>query len=739
MQQLQRPALTLAGGVLYVAYAAYNDTDPYHGWIIGFQASTLQQLTNYVFNDSPNSSGSTGSGETGRGGIWMSGNGLAVDANTNVFVVTGNGAFDGTNNSIGTELGDCVVRLSTTNGLQAADFFSPFDQNILAADDGDLGAGGPLLLPDSVGSMMNPHLMAVCGKEGTIYLLDRDNLGGYNSSSNSVVQEVANANNGTWSSPAYFNSLLYFLGSGDVGNSDVMRAFQISNGSLSTAPVSQTIAPFGFPGATPSISAGGTNNAIVWAIQTDGFKNNSPAILHAYNAYDLSQELYNSGQAGGRDRCGAAVKFAVPTIANGKVYVGSAYSFSVYGLATNSAPLVQISGLGTVSPNYERSRLVSGKRYTIVAIPRAGYVFNGWSGSVVANSRVLTFTMEDGLVLEANFVPNPFGPAVGNYQGLFSDPNGIDSQSSGVLNATVTKTGAFSAKVQLGAGRYSISGQFLGSGIFSNSISRRGQSPISVQLQLALFGGNALYGNIGNGTWNAQLSAFLGVYSKTNPAPQANERFTFLLPGGGDPASLPQGDGFGAFKVDGLGRVTLSGALSDGSKFSESALLSEQGQFPLYSAPYSGKGELFGWLSFTNGQTVDLAGQVNWSKASQATAKLYPAGFTNSIAGFGSRFLFTNKTPVLNLAPGEASFAGGNLSASITNQISLGSNNKVNGPGKFTLLISPVTGLFKGTVLPSSPGKMVSFNGAIIQKQNYGSGFFLGTSQSGRVFVGPGP
>jgi hypothetical protein len=303
----------------------------------------------------------------------------------------------------------------------------------------------------------------------------------------------------------------------------------------------------------------------------------------------------------------------------------------------------------------------------------------------------------------------------------------------------VTKSGAFSAKVQQGAGRYSISGQFLGSGIFSNSISRRGQSPISIQLQLALFGGNALYGNVGNGTSNAQLSAFLGVYSKTNPAPQANERFTFLLPGGGDPASLPQGDGFGAFKVDSLGRVTLSGVLSDGTKFSESALLSEQGQFPIYSAPYSGKGELFGWLSFTNGQAVDLAGQVTWSKAAQATTKLYPAGFTNSVAAFGSQFLFMNKTPVLNLNPGEVSFTGGNLSGSFTNQVTLGSNNKVTGPGKFALSISPITGLFKGTVLPSSPGKMISFNGALIQKQSYGSGFFLGPSQSGRVFVGPGP
>jgi hypothetical protein len=140
---------------------------------------------------------------------------------------------------------------------------------------------------------------------------------------------------------------------------------------------------------------------------------------------------------------------------------------------------------------------------------------------------------------------------------------------------------------------------------------------------------------------------------------------------------------------------------------------------------------------FTNGQTVDLQGQVNWSKSSQAPAKLYPAGFTNSISAFGSRFLFTNNTPVLNLNPGEVSLTGGNLSVSFTNQVTLGSHNRLTGPGKFALSISPLTGLFKGTVLPSSPGKMISFNGAVIQKQNYASGFFLGPSQSGRVFLGP--
>jgi hypothetical protein len=402
MQQLQRPALTLAGGVVYAAYAAYNDTDPYHGWVIGFQTGTLQQLTNYVFNDSPNSHGSTSSGEVGRGGIWMSGSGLAVDDNTNLYVVTGNGAFDGTSNKLGTEFGDSVVRLATTNGLEAADFFAPFDQSNLAAADGDLGSGGPLLLPDSVGSPEHPHLLATCGKAGTIYLLDRDNLGRYDPFGDpGVVQELTGANNGTWSSPAYFNNLLYFLGSGDVDSSDVMRAFLITNGFLVQAAVSATTSPFGFPGATPSISAEGTNNAIAWALQTDGYNNSLPAILHAYNAYDLSQELYNSDQAGARDRCGAAVKFSVPTIVNGKVYVGGQSSFSVFGRTwTNSAPPV-LSQFSWSSTNFQFSVTASlGQTYTVQMSTNLDSA--SWISILVTNPPSATFQVTD---------PNATNPA----------------------------------------------------------------------------------------------------------------------------------------------------------------------------------------------------------------------------------------------------------------------------------------------------------------------------------------
>jgi PKD repeat protein len=333
-QQLQRPALTLAGSMLYLASSGYADTDPYHGWVIGFNASTLQQMPGYTFNTTPNATTAAFGANAAEGGIWMSGNGLSVDANTNLYFEVGNGSFNA-NASGGTEYGDSFVKLSTSGGLSVADYFTPYNQSTLAANDTDLGSGGPLLLPDYLGTATHPHLMVGCGKEGKIYLLDRDNLGHFNSTNDSqIIQEIANAVGGTWSSPAYFNSLVFYQGSGDV-----MKSFKISNGLLSTTPVSQSSTSFGFPGATPVISANVTNNAIAWVIQSDGYPGGQ-GILHAYNAYNLTQELYNSSMSGTRDNPGGAIKFTVPTVANGKVFVGAAGALAVFGNGTFLVPPV---------------------------------------------------------------------------------------------------------------------------------------------------------------------------------------------------------------------------------------------------------------------------------------------------------------------------------------------------------------------------------------------------------------
>lgn len=326
MQQVQRPALTLAGGKLYLACAGYADTDPYHGWVIGFNATNLVQLTNYVFNTTPNSTIANFGANAAEGGIWMSGSGLGVDAQTNLFAIIGNGSFN-TNTSGITEYGDSAVRLATTNGLSATDFFTPYNQATLAANDTDFGSGGPLLLPDSVGSVAHPHLLVACGKEGTIYLLDRDNLGHYNAAGDTqIVQSLPAIIGGTWSSAAYFNQRVYYAGSGDA-----LKDFLLTGGLLSTAPVTQSPNAFGWPGATPAISANGTNQAIAWALQADGAESGGSAVLHAYDAYNLASELYNSSQAGIRDVPNVAVKFTIPTVVNGKVYAGAAKQLAIYG------------------------------------------------------------------------------------------------------------------------------------------------------------------------------------------------------------------------------------------------------------------------------------------------------------------------------------------------------------------------------------------------------------------------
>ncbi len=317
LYEFQRSALLLYNGVVYVSFASQGDIGPYHGWIVGYDANTLELVRS--FNDTPNGY---------QGGIWMAGAAPAVDAGGNIYCMTGNGTFDG---PAGGDYGDSFLKLVPSMGsLVVTDYFAPYDQAFLADNDGDLGSGAPMLLPDSAGSEDSPHLIVGGGKEGIIYLLDRDNLGQYNLlNNNQIVQSVnltVNLTVAIFSMPAYFNNWIYFCGTGDY-----LKAFSISNAQMSSVPVSQAGAPYGFPGATPSISANGANSGIVWAVDAGAFNvNRGPGVLHAYNAGNLAQDLYNSA-ANPLDQLGMAQKFAMVTVANGKVYVASAFGLSVFG------------------------------------------------------------------------------------------------------------------------------------------------------------------------------------------------------------------------------------------------------------------------------------------------------------------------------------------------------------------------------------------------------------------------
>ena len=328
LHQLNRPGLLLVNGTVYLGFASSCDIGPYHGWIFAYDAATLALRATYV--TTPNE-------PQGEAGIWMSGAGLSADSNANIFASTGNGSFDGT-----TDFGDSILKLAMTgNTMIVADSFTPFDQSSLDNSDSDLGSGGVLLLPDQTGS--HPHELIEAGKEGTIYLIDRDQMTTNDqhycsncSNDPQIVEELPYTLAGLFGMPAYWNNMVYFWGT-YFGVSDVLQAYSLNNGLLSSTPTSSSTTSLGFPGATPSISANGNANGIVWAIDSTQYAGPGPAVLHAFDATNVANELWNSSlDPNNRDTAGNAVKFAVPTIANGKVYIGNQYQITVYGLLTST-------------------------------------------------------------------------------------------------------------------------------------------------------------------------------------------------------------------------------------------------------------------------------------------------------------------------------------------------------------------------------------------------------------------
>ena len=325
-QYMDRTGLLLLNGVVYTTWSSHCDITPYTGWIMGYNASTLAQAS--VLNIVPNGS---------QGAIWMAGAGPAADNAGNIYLLAGNGDFDATLNSnsfpSSGDYGNAFLKLSTSSGLAVADYFEMDSEATENTGDRDLGSGGTLVLPDQSDSSGKVwHLAVGAGKDGNLYVVNRDAMGKFNASSNNIYQQLTDVfPNGIFSGPAYFNGTLYY-----GANGDPIFAFQVSNAKLSTSAVAQTSNSFGYPGASPSISANQTANAIVWASQ-----NTNPAVLHAYAAGTL-QELYNSNQAANsRDQFGAGNKYITPTIANGKVYVGTTNSVGVFGLlnAPAAAPV----------------------------------------------------------------------------------------------------------------------------------------------------------------------------------------------------------------------------------------------------------------------------------------------------------------------------------------------------------------------------------------------------------------
>ena len=323
-QYAERAGLLLLNGTIYLSWTSHCDDGLYTGWVMAYSESTLQQTA--ILNLTPNGS---------EGSIWMAGNGLASDASGNIYFLDANGtmdpSFDGNGFPAQQDYGNAMMKLSTAGGkLAVADFFEPYNTIAESNGDIDMGSGGALLLPDMTdASGTTRHLIVGAGKDRNIFVGDRDNLGKFNqktANNSNLYQDLPNAlANGAWSSPAYFNNTVYY-----AGQNDTLKAFPITQGKLATSPSSQSVVVFPYPGSTPSVSANGTQDGIVWAVESNTGQLN---VLHAYDATNLSRELYNSNQAAGsRDSFGNGNKFITPVIVNGKVFVGTQTGVAEFGL-----------------------------------------------------------------------------------------------------------------------------------------------------------------------------------------------------------------------------------------------------------------------------------------------------------------------------------------------------------------------------------------------------------------------
>jgi hypothetical protein len=421
-QYKERAGLLLLNGVIYTAWSSHCDIGLYTGWVIGYNATTLAQET--VTNVVPNGS---------RGAIWASGAAPAADTSTNIYFLDGNGTFDTTLDSNGFpnrgDFGNAFLKLSTLGRqLAVADYFDMSNTVAESGVDEDLGSGGALVLPDMSDAQGNMRQLAVgAGKDRNIYLVDRNNMGKFNPAGDAIYQELPRALAGQeFGMPAYFNGRLYYGAAGDS-----ILAFEFQSAKLSNSPASKTAKIFGYPGATPSISADGTSNAILWAAE-----NTDPAILHAYDATDLSRELYNSAQAAnGRDDFGSGNKFITPTIASGKVYVGTTSGVGVFGILTS------IAGLSPTTLNFTSQLVGTTSGPKAATLSNNGSVALGISSVAVTGDFVQTNNCEPSVASGASCTINiTFAPAsAGNRTGTLTI---MDSAPDAPQSLSISGAGA---------------------------------------------------------------------------------------------------------------------------------------------------------------------------------------------------------------------------------------------------------------------------------------------------------
>ena len=370
---------------------------------------------------------------------------------------------------------------------------------------------------------------------------------------------------------------------------------------------------------------------------------------------------------------------------------------------------------------------------TLTAVPGKNTLFSNWVGGASSSSSSIVVTLATNLAVQANFATNPFlaFAAAGAYQGLFQETNSgqVRLDRSGGVSASLTTLGAYTGKLTITNKTYSFSGHFDVAGLATNSVTLGKTESLTAWLRLDSQSG-ALTGLLSNANWTGELAAcHTGRFPKTNAG-----AYTLLIPGSDDSSALPGGESFAALTVGATGQITVKGTLADGTAFTPTASISQTGRWPLYVSLYSGKGALFGWLTFTNDADSDLSGEVSWIKLGQK-ATYYGNGFTNRAVAVGARY--KSSVPATGFTNGLLTVAEGGLTNSFTVSLSIGAGNKiVSGNKSLKLTLTTATGLFQGTVSNSIPGslpKTLSIRGAVLAKQTNAAGFFLGASQSGRV------
>jgi hypothetical protein len=413
-----------------------------------------------------------------------------------------------------------------------------------------------------------------------------------------------------------------------------------------------------------------------------------------------------------------------------------------------TSPLtVRTNGQGSITPVLNDQRLEVGRSYMLTAAPSPGWLFSHWSGGVTSTEAKLTFEMKSNLTMIANFVPNPFIMAQGQFNGLFSEPDEVRAGQAGFFTLTLKAPGSYSASLQLGGKKLSASGRFALDGKATNQINRPGTNALTVICCLLFDGSDQITGSVSDGVWTAPLLGDRAVPgAATNIA--APGPYTLIFPGAPAAAALqaasvaplddpPIGDSHGTATVDAKGTISLKGDLAEKLKVTQKVPLSKLGHWPLHVSLYSGKGLLLGWINFANEESSDFRGDVTWIKPPLPRAKHHAAGFTHTDLLTGSRYTAPTGTVdrIVAITNGLVVLGGGNLPQPLTNTVILGPGNNVTngGPVPLSLKFKLPSGQMDGSFTPPGASRAISFSGVVLEKAGFASGYFLGTNASGRV------